>query len=93
MKRILKACCLTLLIMVVFQQANAQSLCDRVSEIRMLPFKGATWSTTGSSETGGGAWLEKGFALISAVTSWLEPCKTPKTTELFVNSSSDHSSS
>ena len=40
MKRILKACCLALFIVVISRQANAQNLCDRVSEIRIMPFKG-----------------------------------------------------
>jgi hypothetical protein len=39
MKRNLKACCLALFIAVAFQQANAQNPCDRVSEIRVMPFK------------------------------------------------------
>lgn len=39
MKRNLKASCLALFIAVALQQANAQNLCDRVSEIRVMPFK------------------------------------------------------
>jgi hypothetical protein len=39
MKRIFIACFFTLFIIAAFQQANAQALCDRVSEIRILPFK------------------------------------------------------
>jgi hypothetical protein len=39
MERIFKACCLALFIAVIPQQANAQNLCDRVSEIKIMPFK------------------------------------------------------
>ena len=35
----MKAFCITLLIVVAFQGVQAQSLCDRVSEIRTMPFK------------------------------------------------------
>ncbi len=40
MKRILKAFCIALFIVVASQQADAQNLCDRVSEIKIMPFKG-----------------------------------------------------
>lgn len=40
LKRILKACILTFACVVSCQQANAQGLCERVAEIRVLPFKG-----------------------------------------------------
>ena len=40
MNRILKACFLTFICVVACQQTNAQGLCDRVAEIRVLPFKG-----------------------------------------------------
>jgi hypothetical protein len=39
MERILKACCLALFIAAISEHANAQNLCDRVSEIRIMPFK------------------------------------------------------
>jgi hypothetical protein len=39
MKRISKAFILSLIFVAAFQQANAQNLCDRVSEIKILPFK------------------------------------------------------
>lgn len=39
MKRILKAFCLALSIVTAFQQADAQGLCDRIAEIKVLPFK------------------------------------------------------
>ena len=40
MKRIFEAFILSLVFVAAFQQANAQNLCDRVSEIKILPFKG-----------------------------------------------------
>ena len=39
MKRVLKAFCLSLFIVIAFQQASARNLCDRVPEIKVLPFK------------------------------------------------------
>lgn len=40
MRRLLTISCLALLVAIVPQQANAQSLCDRLSEIKILPLKG-----------------------------------------------------
>jgi hypothetical protein len=40
MNRTLKACLITFICVVACQQINAQGLCDRVAEIRVLPFKG-----------------------------------------------------
>ncbi len=39
MKRVLKALCLSLFIVVALQQASAQNLCDRVADIQALPIK------------------------------------------------------
>ena len=39
MKGILKASRLVLFIVVAFQPVSAQTLCDQVSEIRVMPFK------------------------------------------------------
>jgi hypothetical protein len=39
-KGMLKACISILFILAAFQSASARDICDRVSEIRVLPFKG-----------------------------------------------------
>jgi hypothetical protein len=57
MERILKACCLALFIAAISQQVNAQNLCDRVSEIKIMPFKdervndAAYYSLVGAGES------------------------------------------
>ena len=60
--------CFALALVVAVQQANAQSLCDRVSEIKVLPFKGERVDDTAYN------------ALIEAGESAL-PCLMAKVTD------------